>query len=62
MVKKHELLYSQLFTLTLPKYVILAIEKRNEETNMPKARIVQNALIEYLKIDKPTSNTQVQVN
>lgn len=60
MVKKHELLYSQLFTLTLPKYIIMAIEKRNEETNMPKARIVQNALIAYLKPEKPTNDSQVQ--
>jgi len=63
MAKKNSELYSEKVTFSMPIYVSQALEAYAEKTLLPKSRIVQIALNEYLKIDKPTSQpSQVQAN
>lgn len=60
MATKAKELYSRKETYTIPGYVVAALNNYSEETIMPKSRVVQLALVEYLKIEKPKRKQATQ--
>ncbi|HNT73751.1 MAG TPA: ribbon-helix-helix domain-containing protein [Anaerolineae bacterium] len=50
-------LYAIRENYTMPVYVNRALNEYSEKTGMPKSRVVRMAIIEYLKIEKPETQT-----
>lgn len=45
---------------TIPGYVVEALNKYCEDTQMPKSRVIRMALIDYLHLEKPKPTQTAQ--
>jgi hypothetical protein len=56
----NELLKSHYYSTSMPAYIMQAIDAEAERLNTPKARVIHNALIEYLHLEKPKQQAEAQ--